>query len=88
MLTKGRRNCENTIQCVFWEVYKGLQNGKNSFLKIILRANSTLEAYKDKILCYVINYIPEFENYNFWRQDDLGFITLLSKCIYAKAFLT
>lgn len=37
---------------------------------------------------YKAEYTPEFENYNFQRQDDGGFITSLSKCIYAKAFLT
>ena len=37
---------------------------------------------------YETEYTSEFENYNFQRQDDRGFITSLSKCIYAKAFLT
>lgn len=49
---------------------------------------TTLEANEDKILCYVTDYVPELEKYHFWRQDDLGFINSLTKCIYAKAFLT
>lgn len=40
MLTKGKRTVKTHLfQCVFGEVYRGLDNGRNSILQIILHSN-------------------------------------------------